>query len=34
MHKAHETARTIAALFDLAAIGVEDAVTEIDVRLR
>jgi hypothetical protein len=33
MDKAHETARAVTALFDLAAIGVENPVTEIDPRL-
>ena len=34
MHEAHEAARAVAALFDLAAVGVEDAVAEIDVGAR
>jgi hypothetical protein len=33
MDKADETARAIAALLDLAAIGIEDAITEIDIGL-
>jgi hypothetical protein len=33
MDKTHEAARAVAALFDLAAIGVENPVTEIDSRL-
>ncbi len=32
MHEAHEAARAVAALLDLAAVGVEDAVAEIDIR--
>src|SRR5690606_16767992 len=32
-HEAHEGARAVAALFDFAAVGVVDAVAEIDVRL-
>ena len=31
MHEAHEAARAVAALLDLAAVGVEDAVAEVDV---
>jgi hypothetical protein len=31
-HEAHETARAIAALLHLAAIGIENAVAEIDIR--
>ena len=34
MHKTHETAGAIAALLHLAAIGIEDSIAEIDVRLR
>ena len=33
MHKAHKTARAIAALLDLAAIGIKDAITKIDLRI-
>ena len=29
-HEAHEAARAIAALFDFTAVGVEDAITEIN----
>ena len=29
-HEAHEAARTVAALLDFAAVGVEDAVAEVD----
>jgi hypothetical protein len=32
VHEADETARTVAALLDLAAVGVEDAITEIALR--
>ena len=31
VHEAHEAARAVAALLDFAAVGVEDAVAEIDV---
>jgi hypothetical protein len=31
VHEAHEAARAVAALLDLAAVGVEDAVAEIGV---
>jgi hypothetical protein len=34
MDEAHEAARAVAALLDLAAVGVEDAVAEIDARRR
>jgi hypothetical protein len=34
MHEAHEAARAVAALLDLAAVGIEDAVAEIDARRR
>ena len=34
VHEAHEAARAVAALFDLAAIGIEDAIAEINVRAR
>ena len=33
-HEAHEAARAVAALLDLAAVAVEDAVAEIDARAR
>ena len=33
MHETHETARAVTALLDLAAIGIENPVTEIDPRL-
>jgi hypothetical protein len=32
MDEAHEAARAIAALLDLAAVGIEDAIAEIDTR--
>ncbi|MNT45399.1 hypothetical protein D3C72_1819830 [compost metagenome] len=32
--KAHEAARAVAAVLDLAAVGIEDAVAEIDIRAR
>ena len=31
-HEAHETARAVAALLDFGAVGVEDAINEIDIR--
>jgi hypothetical protein len=34
MDEAHEAARAVAALLDLAAVGIEDAVAEIDARRR
>jgi hypothetical protein len=33
MNETHEAARAVAALLDLAAVGVEDAIAEIDARL-
>ena len=32
MNKTHEAARTIPALFDLAAVGIENTIAEIDIR--
>src|SRR2546421_9202153 len=32
VHELHEAARTVAALLDLAAVGVEDAVAKVDIR--
>ena len=34
MHEAHEAACAVAALLDLAAVGIEDAVAEIDIGRR
>ena len=34
VHELHEAARAVAALLDLAAVGVEDAVAEVDARPR